>query len=387
MANSAEILIKLVGNGVFDAPLSLPAGTVMTDGLLSQVFDLAKAHDVVHIVTFALVKNNLLFGSAFEGAYREEMYDAVIKSENLSFTLKNVCTAFEEEKIIHIPLKGSVIKELYPESWLRTSRDIDVLIHKEDLPKAERKLCSIGFEKMNEGKHDVLFVNAHKVCLELHFTLMEEEKSKFFAGIPDRVWDFAASQNGGCTYALSDKMFYFYHIAHMAKHFKAGGCGLRPFVDLWLMNKAKNYRTAEAEALLKKGGLLDFERQAVELCRVWFEGTEHNEVTLAAEEFIFKGGLFGSTKTRVAALSQLHGSDKKYFLSRSFVPYDYLKNIYPILKKHKFLLPVFEIVRIFTLLFGNKKELRKRNVNTAKNINNEEAERLKLVFDSFGLKK
>ncbi len=387
MKQVAEILIKLVGNGVFDAPLSLPAGTVMTDGLLSQVFDLAKAHDVVHIVTFALVKNNLLFGSAFEGVYREEMYDAVIKSENQTYTVQKISAAFEEEKIPHIPLKGSVIKEFYPESWMRTSRDVDVLIHKEDLPKAEQKLWAMGFEKTNEGKHDVSFVNEQKVCLELHFTLMEEEKSKAYAKIPDRVWEYAVSENGGCRCRLKDEMLYFYHLAHMAKHFRSGGCGLRPFVDLWLISKAKNYRTPETAELLKKGGLADFERQAIELCKVWFDGGEHNETTLAAEEFILKGGLFGSTKTRAAASSQLHGSDEKYFLSRAFVPYDYLKNVYPILKKYKFLLPVFEMVRIFSLIFGNKKELRKRNINAAKNISDEEAKRLTLVFDSFGFKK
>ena len=60
MANSAEILMRLVGNGVFGTPLSMPAGTVMTDELLSRVFDLAKAHDVAHIVASALDKNNLL---------------------------------------------------------------------------------------------------------------------------------------------------------------------------------------------------------------------------------------------------------------------------------------------------------------------------------------
>lgn len=386
MVNGAEILMGLVGNGVFGTPLSFPAGTVMTDELLAQVFDLAKAHDVAPVVAYALDKNNLLFGSAFEGLYRDVMYDAVIKGENQSYTLQKVSDAFEKAKIPHIPLKGSVIKALYPESWLRTSRDIDVLIHKEDLPKAEQELYSLGFEKMNDGKHDVSFVNGAGVCLELHFTLMEEEKSKCFAKIPDRVWDFAAPCNDSFTYTLNDEMFYFYHLAHMAKHFRSGGCGLRPFVDLWLMNRAKNYGTPQVRTLLEAGGLDSFDCQARALCEVWFEGKAHTEVTLAAEEFILKGGLFGTTKTRAAASSQVHGGDEKYFLSRVFVPYDYLKNIYPVLKKHKFLLPFFEIVRIFSLLFGRKKELRKRNVNAAKNINNEEAQRLELVFDSFGIK-
>ena len=102
MVKGAEILMRLVGNGVFGTPLSMPVGTVMTDELLAQVFDLAKAHDVAHIVASALDKNNLLFGSAFEGLYREQMYDAVIKSENQSFVLRKISEAFEKAQISHI---------------------------------------------------------------------------------------------------------------------------------------------------------------------------------------------------------------------------------------------------------------------------------------------
>ncbi len=387
MANSAEILMKLVGNGVFGTPLSMPAGTVMTDGLLSQVFDLAKAHDVAHIVASALDKNNLLFGSAFEGLYREQMYDAVLKSENQSFMLNKISEAFEKAKISHIPLKGSVIKELYPESWLRTSCDIDILIRKEDLSAAAEKLCSeLNFVKEKESAHDVSFINGDKVCIELHFTLMEKEKSKLFGKITDRVWDFSAPQGNGYRYILRNEMVYFYHIAHMARHFRSGGCGVRPFVDLQLMINSQKYRTDEANQLLEDAGLVAFADSVERLCGVWFCGKEHNDTTLLIEEYILAGGSFGSEQTRLKAEKQIHESEERYVLSRLFVPSVYFKNNYPIVNKYKFLLPFFQIYRIFSFAFGNKKNFRKNRLEKMKNISEKENKKTKLLFEKLGFK-
>lgn len=387
MANSTEILMRLVGNGVLGTPLSVPAGTVMTDELLSQVFDLAKAHDIVHIVSFALDKNNLLFGSAFEGLYREQMYDAVLKSENQSFVLNKICDAFEEAKIPHIPLKGSVIKELYPESWLRTSCDIDILIHKEDLPAASEVLCKEqGFVKEKESLHDVSFINCDNLCIELHFTLMEKEKSKLFGKVTDRVWDFATPQGKGYRYILKNEMVYFYHLAHMVRHFRSGGCGVKSFIDLQLMINSKKYRTEEANQLLKEANLVDFADCAEDLSKVWFCGKDHSDTTLLMEEYILAGGNFGTGQTRRKAEKQIHESEEKYILSRLFVPGVYFKNKYPIVNKYKFLLPFFHLYRIFSFAFGRKKALRKKRMEDLKNITEAENEKTERLFETLGLK-
>lgn len=29
---------------------------------------------------------------------------------------------------------------------------------------------------------------------------------------------------------MKEEMFYFYHIAHLAKHFEVGGCGIRQII-------------------------------------------------------------------------------------------------------------------------------------------------------------
>ncbi|MBQ8782354.1 MAG: nucleotidyltransferase family protein [Clostridia bacterium] len=388
MTETAEIIMRLIGSEVCGNTLSMPKGVVVTDELLSQIFELTRAHDVAHLIGSALMNNNLLLGSAFESAFREQVYNAVLKSEKQSFAFEKICKAFEAEKIPYIPLKGAVIRELYPEPWMRTSCDIDILIHKEDLKKASEMLSdSLGFIQKNEGRHDVSFVNDENICVELHFSLIEKEKSDSSAKILDKIWDYSTpAQNGGCRYKISDEMLYFYHIAHMAKHFENGGCGVRPFIDLWLMENSKNYNTDETAKLLKEGRLLKFAEYAKKLSEVWFSQREHNEITLLMEEFVLDGGCFGSVKTRTASAEQNNGGKGKYVLSRVFVPYDFLKSQYPILKRYKILTPIFEIYRLFALAFGNKKNFRKRYMNNLKNIPDESTKKTALLFESLGLK-
>lgn len=380
MEQTKSMLISLIGNEVCGNTLSLPAGTVVTDDLLAQAYDVAKAHDVVHIIGSSLMNNNLLFGSAYEGAYRKAVYDAVMKSENQSYILEEISSAFEAEKISHILLKGSVIKNLYPQSWLRTSRDIDILVHKEDLPAAAGKLCDdLGFTRKSEGRHDVSFVNDEGICIELHFSLMEKERIESYSAVLDRVWDYATAENGGYRNILCDEMAYFYHIAHMAKHFKVGGCGLRPFVDLCLMEKKMTCHTEKLTSLLKEGGLLKFAAVSKALGEAWFSGGEHTAETLAMERYILDGGAFGSEKTRKEA-NKIKG-DGKYIRSRLFVPYDYLKVAYPIVGRYKFLFPIFEFVRIFSFLFGKKKKFRKKYLEEIKNISDDKANEIKGLFE------
>ncbi|MBQ8227503.1 MAG: nucleotidyltransferase family protein [Clostridia bacterium] len=384
MKQCEEILMRLVGSEVFGTPLSMPAGTVITDELLSRIFDLARAHDVAPIVSSSLINNNLVFGSAFESAFREQVYNAVLKSEKQSFVFEKICSAFEKEKIPYIPLKGTVIKELYPEPWMRTSCDIDILIHKEDLVRASKLLCDeLDFVNQKDSSYDVAFVSKENVYLELHYTLVGRRKAEQYGKILDRVWEYAEPENAGYRHKLKDEMFYFYHVAHMVKHFINGGCGIRTFVDLWLIELSKNYHTPELMSLLKDGGLLEFAEQSRNLCKVWFLQTEHNNTTRLMESYVLNGGTFGSEQTKTA-VNKTKG-ELGFAFSRLFAPYNYLKEAYPVLKKYRFLLPVFQIVRIFSLLFGKRKKIRQKYIGDIRNMPDNKAAEIKTMFENLKL--
>ena len=78
-----------------------------------------------------------------------------------------------------MPLKGVVIRELYPEPWMRTSCDTDILVHRKDLKKAENVLINeLEFVKQDESVYDVTLRSINGVTVELHYDLIEENPSK-----------------------------------------------------------------------------------------------------------------------------------------------------------------------------------------------------------------
>lgn len=386
MKHPGEMLIQLIGSEVCGSTLSLRSDVSLSDEFLFELYRIAKAHDVVHIAGSALINNGLLNGRVAENLYRENVYYTAFRFENLQFVSEKVCAVLENAKIPYIPLKGSVIKNLYPQPWMRTGCDIDILVHEKDVDNAAKIITeSLGYKNAGKFKHDVQILSTENIYVELHFSLLEEDASPAMAKVLNKVWEHAKPADGGYRYELDDAMFYFYHIAHMAKHFVNGGCGIKSFLDLWLMEKNRNYDTTETKALLKKGKLTDFAKIAGELSKVWFSGKEHSRVTRLMEEFIFSGGCFGSKETKMLSEQHKSGGKIKYVLSRIFVPYDELKKQYPIIKKHKFLTSICEICRIFSLVFGKKKKFRKSYLNNLNNVPGEHIDDINFLFESVGL--
>ncbi len=180
--------------------------------------------------------------------------------------------------------------------------------------------------------------------------LLPNDLDRPYCKIPKEIWNWAVLKSGfQFWYEMPEELFYFYHIAHMAKHFELGGCGIRPFMDLWILDKTQRTNRQKQDALLEQGGLLKFSNAARQLSRVWFAGEEHTEITGKMERYILKGGTFGTMENRVVMAQQRMGGKVKYLLSRVFLPYDVLSKKFPCLQKHKWLTPVFQVVRWFRL--------------------------------------
>ena len=158
--------------------------------------------------------------------YQQQMMMAVYRYEQKKHVLEELKNLLGSAKIPHIPLKGSVVQKLYPTAWLRTSCDIDILIHQEDVDKAIELLNKSGYKRQSDATtHDHSFIAPGKVHLELHYSLNQGEQMQETNAILDTVWEHSTLDKGTqYCYQMDRGMFVFYHIAHMAKHFIAGGC-------------------------------------------------------------------------------------------------------------------------------------------------------------------
>ena len=205
----------------------------------APLYSLAVRHDLAHLVGHALFEEGISDGSKAQAAFEKQQMLAIFRYEGFAYEIEQVETALEEAGIAFVLLKGSVLRKLYPEPWMRTSCDVDVLVHSEDHAAAEACLVeTLGYRREGEGDHDVTLVSEGGVHVELHFALVEERRARGAYAILSRVWDYAAPREG-CRFncVLADEFFYFYHMAHMAKHFAGGGCGVRSFLDLWFLEQ------------------------------------------------------------------------------------------------------------------------------------------------------
>lgn len=137
----------------------------------------------------------------------------------------------------------------------------------------------------------------------------------------------------------------------MAKHIESGGCGIRPFMDVWILNHRITPKIQKREAMLRAGELSDFEQAVVKVAEYWFSEPIAEEETKSLERYILRGGSYGNIENRTALGQARHGGKVQYLKKRRVVvPYAYLKEVYPTLEKKKWLLPCYQIVRWYDLL-------------------------------------
>ncbi len=337
-------LISFDLNGT-DIPNDLK--NLITPEILPILLDLSKRHDLAHIVGDALDKNGLLPDDAeIKKHFLRERDLAVYRYIQQQYDLEQICMLLENSKIQFIPLKGCVFRSLYPEPWMRTSCDIDILVKKDDLKTALDLLSDkLGFvAKKQPSINEWSMFTPGGVHVELHYDLTEGEK--YGKEILTDIWQYTIPiREGSYHLLLTDTVFYFYHIAHMVKHFENGGCGIRPFLDLWIFQSKVTLNQNDKKQLLELGNLLKFSQASEKLVGSWFESKQENHLSSQIEEYIFSGGSFGKKSNRIGMQQAKNGTRAKYFLSRIFISNKKLKIKYPILQKHPFLTPFYHIVR------------------------------------------
>ncbi len=315
---------------------------------LTKVHELLKRHDLAHILGVVLLKN-----PENREKYKElakAQFVAVMRYEKGKYAKEQIYNLFEESAIPFMPLKGAVLCNYYHEPWHRTSCDIDILVSEENLEKATKILVEkLSFEYKGKSEHDVSIYSPSGVHLELHYDFHEENIS-----IEDG-WNSASPVEGKkYHYALTPEAFILHHVAHTAKHFKYGGCGIRFFIDLWILLHNMPHDKEKLNSLIEEKGLKSFFENAVHLTEVWFDDGQPDAMTEKMADYILQSGIYGNNENRVIIDNVKIKSNFKYALSRIFQEYDVLKARYPILKKHRWLMPFCQVGRWFALLRSGK---------------------------------
>lgn len=363
-----KLLLNLVSVAVCGKEPTEALKQACTPEVLEAAYSISADHDLAHLVGQGAAKLQLADSQPLQKCKNAAMR-ALLRQTRQAAALENACKALEQGQVPFIPLKGSVLRRWYPEPWMRTGCDIDILVREEELDRARAMLEEGGWTYMGRSSHDISLHSPEGVHLELHFTTIEDCVSEKGKAVMDGIWQDAQPVAGKRFHMeISDGLFYFYHMAHMAKHVLSGGCGIRSFLDVWILNHRVEFNADGRKQLLKKGGLAAFAQGAEKLAEIWFSGQPMDGDSQRFEAFVLRSGTYGTLENRVQLQQTKKGGKLRFLWKRIFPPYGVIKHAFPVLQKHKWLTPVFWLVRWFRLLFGGKLSSSVRELKTANEI-------------------
>ena len=136
---------------------------------------------------------------------------------------------------------------------------------------------------------------------------------------------------------------------------------------------------------LLQAKLLEFYHSSLELCKVWMENAPHNDTTLRMEQFILTGGVYG-TISNAALMKAARGESRlRSFLNLLFLSRENLEAVYPELKKHPGLFPLYQVKRWFGV-FNRQKRKKIHTMTSVRNAVDRDKENLtRILLQDLGL--
>lgn len=339
----------------------------------------------------------LVFQSLDQSSFQVHKYYQMLNQAFGSFVSKDIQQQaiiedlkkiLNQHEIKHVFLKGSHLKQLYPESYMRGMGDIDCVVPKTDFDKAKQILIRAGYTFKSATSHHHVFETIDGNYIELHQSITssnEYENEQLLNQLWSNVY-----MDSGYTHKLKPAFEYVYLLTHLIRHIRTSGVGIRSLLDMRVYNNYY-YDTMDKETLdgyLKTYKLDVFNQRVMHLNNIFLNQVEPKNDDLEILDYIMQSGIHGSgTKhdpyitKRTFEQTRLKKSRIRYFLSEVFPSRKRLEEAYPYLKKHVWLLPWAWFVRIFKQLFKIK-NTKKRLKSVSSDI---DIDTVKNVYDYLGI--
>lgn len=336
-----------------------------------QIYALALKHDVANLAYYAVEKLEQQPEPALGSAWKEIRDKAIVKGITQIYERDQIITALTAAGIDICPLKGCLLKEMYPQQDMRMMADLDILMKPEKASAVDRILTSMGYrcEVSGIGAHDEYFKKP-VMHVEMHYKLMDEEavgedKLSYYRNVWERL--MPDSQNTH-LYRMSWNDFYIYFIAHLAKHYYMGGTGIRSIMDIhiFLARHGQDLDQQYLKTELEKIKLWDIKEDCEKLAAVWFGDEAPDERLLEMTEFIIQSGTYGTIENALPhrvekGIARSSNSKFRYLIRRLFPPCNKMQYKFPVVRKYPFLLPFCWIIRIVRCITDVRKRKNLKN--------------------------
>lgn len=322
---------------------------------------LVEEHKIQMMMYYGLLQGDFSVSNEVFENIKKNAFAEMAFSMRQQFEMEDLFKIFEEAKIEFLPLKGAVMKEMYPKPDMRLMSDTDILIKGSQYKAISALMVKHGYSFSLESDHEYVWTKDGGVlCVELHKSLVPSYNKDFYGYYGDG-WRVATRKNG-MHYYMSDEDFFVYMFTHFAKHYRDSGIGLKHIIDIWicLKNDKMDYRYIEDE--LKKLSLYEFYRNVRKTLEVWFNDGEESSETDIITRWIFTSGVYGTTdKTALSkALRRTGGKEPRYksYFRILFPKYKIMSEKHKVLQKAPILLPFAWVWRIVFGVFFRRNSIK-----------------------------
>lgn len=342
---------RLLAAAVNDKDAPEPDGEVSFE----YVYRFSRLHGLSNILYYSVEKLSSQPEAELKKKWLNDRNMAVHRYMVQKEEYEILTSAFRENKIDFMPIKGFPVNELYPKPEYRRMGDIDFFLKKDDMKRAGEVVISLGYEPDHVGRiHHDEYRKPPLMVLELHHEMVSKASRfhDYYNDILER-----SVKVGEYEYKMTDEDFYIFQLVHLNKHYTTSGTGIRSVLDMYLLNEKflpsldRGYLDRELEKL----DLKVFFDQIKEIGEKWFKRVDVDNFS-APELYIITSGSYGNDehmfKNRKGALT------KGQFLRKRFFPEKgWMKDHFPILNRHGWLLPAVYVYRLVRGVTFHRKKI------------------------------
>lgn len=329
-----------------------------------QIIDFAKRQSVLNIIAYACDSLPEKPDAKTMRFLKEFRMQKIVVEAQQEIEFCDAMDKLEAMGAKHMPLKGYIVKNLYPSPDMRTMGDLDLIIEKEKCGEIVKAFVDDGFTSCAEGD---LHSNVERgnAYIEFHRSMVDEKHETLHGYFGNGFQRAKLTDGYSYRYELTHEDLYIFLIAHVAKHYRYGGTGIRSLLDLYVYRKAypdMDYGYIRGE--LEKIGLSIFGEKVERIADDWYSGEFNGEYDTVSS-YIVSGGVYGDENAPLLNefINESPGSIKTTKIKKWFETVlpgkELMTTRYPILKKFIFLLPLFWIVRFFDTLIRTPQNFRK----------------------------
>ncbi len=335
---------------------------------MEQLYQICRFHGL-EALAGSVLKNA---GAVLPGAWSEAAEKSIRKNILLDTERMKLLSYMESEGIWYLPLKGIILKDLYPDIGMRQMADNDILFDSAYAKKMTEYMTSQGYQAVSVGigTHDTYEkppIYNFELHRSLHHAAGDGKFAAYYETIKERLLPVDGTAYG---YSFTDEDFYLYMVSHAYKHYSRGGTGLRSLLDVYVYLSAKG--SAMDFAYIRKEcgtlGIAEFEERSRQLAQKLFSkafadcliNRDFSILTREEQELlddVLTSGAYGTldkaSEKRFAKFrsGSGRGSRFRYLRFRLFPDKATVRVYFPFFDRHPWLMPVLWIYRPFRAVF------------------------------------